>query len=61
MYFPDVEKADWINTVIQQLWPFVGKYVKTIIFDQVRCHVVVAINYKACEWYLFILTILDQN
>ncbi|ESO10642.1 extended synaptotagmin-like protein 2b [Helobdella robusta] len=31
VYFPDVERAEWLNKMIQQMWPYIGEHVcKTI-------------------------------
>nr|XP_039266944.1 extended synaptotagmin-1-like isoform X3 [Styela clava] len=36
VYFPDVEKAEWLNTVLEQLWPYVSDFVKNIIVEKVE-------------------------
>ena len=36
IYFPDVEKAEWVNNILQQLWPYIGEYVKTVIIEEVH-------------------------
>lgn len=31
VYFPDVERAEWLNKMVQQMWPYIGAHVcKTI-------------------------------
>ena len=33
---PDFEKMEWFNTILSQLWPFIGNYVKRIMKDQIE-------------------------
>jgi hypothetical protein len=28
VYFPDKERAEWLNNIIKQLWPNVNTYVR---------------------------------
>jgi hypothetical protein len=30
VYFPDKERAEWLNNIIKQLWPNVNNYVRSI-------------------------------
>jgi hypothetical protein len=32
VYFPDKERAEWLNNIIKQLWPNVNNYVRSIFF-----------------------------
>lgn len=36
VFFPDKERAEWINSVIQQLWPNVGRYTRKVITESVE-------------------------
>merc|ERR1719354_483913 len=36
IYFPDVERAEWINRIIKQLWPSIQGYFKSIISESVE-------------------------
>lgn len=36
VYFPDVERAEWLNKIFKQLWPSVNSYVKDIIRDKIQ-------------------------
>uniref|UniRef100_H2ZR68 Extended synaptotagmin-2 n=1 Tax=Ciona savignyi TaxID=51511 RepID=H2ZR68_CIOSA len=36
VYFPDVEKAEWLNKIMQQMWPYITNYVKTVIYEKVQ-------------------------
>lgn len=33
--FPDVERAEWINKILHQMWPFVGKILDKILRENV--------------------------
>ena len=36
VYFPDVEKAEWLNKMVKQMWPFVGEYMKKVLKTSVE-------------------------
>ncbi|KAK2914947.1 hypothetical protein Q8A73_005541 [Channa argus] len=33
--FPDVEKVEWLNKVLQQVWPFVGQYLEKLMVETI--------------------------
>ncbi|KAL1020891.1 hypothetical protein UPYG_G00006050 [Umbra pygmaea] len=33
--FPDVEKVEWINKILQQAWPFLGQYLEKLLMDTI--------------------------
>lgn len=33
--FPDVEKAEWLNKLIAQMWPFIGQYLEKMLSDTI--------------------------
>uniref|UniRef100_A0A3P9PLB5 Extended synaptotagmin 1 n=1 Tax=Poecilia reticulata TaxID=8081 RepID=A0A3P9PLB5_POERE len=33
--FPDVEKVEWLNKVLQQVWPFVGQYLEKLLMETI--------------------------
>ncbi|XP_055975951.1 extended synaptotagmin-1 [Sorex fumeus] len=33
--FPDVEKAEWLNKIVAQVWPFVGQYLEKLLAETV--------------------------
>ncbi|KAI5619470.1 extended synaptotagmin-1 isoform X1 [Silurus asotus] len=33
--FPDVEKVEWLNKVIQQAWPFIGQYLQKLLTESI--------------------------
>nr|XP_015199643.1 PREDICTED: extended synaptotagmin-1 [Lepisosteus oculatus] len=33
--FPDVEKAEWLNKILQQAWPFLGQYVEKLLLETI--------------------------
>ena len=37
VFFPDKERAEWINSIMKQLWPYVNEYVRTMLFTTVGC------------------------
>jgi len=36
VYFPDKERAEWVNNIIKQLWPNVNMYVRKMLFNTVE-------------------------
>ncbi|XP_059176680.1 extended synaptotagmin-1-like isoform X3 [Physella acuta] len=34
--FPDVERAEWINKILSQMWPYIGEYVEKILRENVE-------------------------
>ncbi|KAI7695247.1 hypothetical protein SSS_07770 [Sarcoptes scabiei] len=37
--FPDTERAEWINRIFKQMWPFLGEYVKTLLKNKVESNI----------------------
>uniref|UniRef100_A0A8C7JDI9 Extended synaptotagmin-like protein 1a n=1 Tax=Oncorhynchus kisutch TaxID=8019 RepID=A0A8C7JDI9_ONCKI len=33
--FPDVEKVEWMNQILQQAWPFVGQYLEKLLVETI--------------------------
>uniref|UniRef100_A0A672G9Z2 Extended synaptotagmin-like protein 1b n=1 Tax=Salarias fasciatus TaxID=181472 RepID=A0A672G9Z2_SALFA len=33
--FPEVEKVEWLNKVLQQVWPFVGQYLEKLLVETI--------------------------
>ncbi|TNN82482.1 Extended synaptotagmin-1 [Liparis tanakae] len=33
--FPDVEKVEWLNKVLQQAWPFIGQYLEKLLVESI--------------------------
>ncbi|KAJ8397069.1 hypothetical protein AAFF_G00011230 [Aldrovandia affinis] len=33
--FPDVEKVEWLNKILQQAWPFVGQYLEKLLVESI--------------------------
>ncbi|XP_052414465.1 extended synaptotagmin-1 [Carassius gibelio] len=33
--FPDVEKVEWLNKVIQQAWPYIGQYLEKLLTETI--------------------------
>lgn len=36
VYFPDVERAEWLNKIINQMWPYIGDFVKNLLTTSVE-------------------------
>ncbi|KAK7092651.1 extended synaptotagmin-2-like isoform X3 [Littorina saxatilis] len=36
VYFPDVERAEWVNKMIDQLWPYIGDYVRKLLQESIE-------------------------
>ncbi|XP_021349664.1 extended synaptotagmin-2-like isoform X3 [Mizuhopecten yessoensis] len=36
VHFPDVERAEWFNKILDQIWPFIGDYVKKLLMDSIQ-------------------------
>ncbi|VDK35374.1 unnamed protein product [Taenia asiatica] len=36
VYFPDVERAEWLNKVMQRMWPYITEYVNKVLVETVQ-------------------------
>lgn len=36
VFFPDVERAEWFNKIIHQIWPYLGDYVRNLLMKTVE-------------------------
>ena len=36
VFFPDRERAEWVNSILKQLWPYVNNYVRDTLFNMVE-------------------------
>ncbi|RUS77875.1 hypothetical protein EGW08_014349, partial [Elysia chlorotica] len=36
VYFPDVERAEWVNKIVRQMWPYIGEMVEKILREKVE-------------------------
>ncbi|XP_049904035.1 extended synaptotagmin-3 isoform X1 [Epinephelus moara] len=36
VHFPDVEKVDWLNKVLEQAWPFFGMYMEKLLKENIQ-------------------------
>uniref|UniRef100_A0A8P4G9C7 Extended synaptotagmin-3 n=1 Tax=Dicentrarchus labrax TaxID=13489 RepID=A0A8P4G9C7_DICLA len=39
VHFPDVEKVDWVNKVLEQAWPFFGMYMEKLLKEKIQASV----------------------
>uniref|UniRef100_A0A1B6EBI7 Extended synaptotagmin-2 n=1 Tax=Clastoptera arizonana TaxID=38151 RepID=A0A1B6EBI7_9HEMI len=47
VYFPDVDRAEWLNKILQQVWPNVNHYAKDLIKDVIEPNIQIALaEYK---------------
>ncbi|XP_063808699.1 extended synaptotagmin-1 [Pseudophryne corroboree] len=44
--FPDIEKAEWLNKIVAQMWPFIGQYLEKMLTDTI------APSIRACNTHL---------
>jgi c-di-AMP phosphodiesterase-like protein len=35
VFFPDIERAEWVNRIIKQAWPYANKYLDKAIFHDI--------------------------
>ena len=35
VFFPDVERAEWVNRIIKQAWPYANRYLDQAVFHEV--------------------------
>lgn len=36
VYFPDIERAEWLNKVIQRMWPYITEYIHKVLVETVQ-------------------------
>ncbi|XP_045210461.2 extended synaptotagmin-2-like isoform X2 [Mercenaria mercenaria] len=36
VFFPDVERAEWVNKMVAQMWPYIGEYVRELLMTSVQ-------------------------
>ncbi|XP_055996868.1 extended synaptotagmin-2-like isoform X4 [Ostrea edulis] len=36
VHFPEVERAEWFNKILDQIWPFIGDYVKELLTTNIQ-------------------------
>lgn len=40
VHFPDEERAEWINKILKQLWPFVNEYAKIVFKNNIESNII---------------------
>ncbi|XP_049921159.1 extended synaptotagmin-1 [Epinephelus moara] len=53
--FPDVEKVEWLNKILQQAWPFVGQYLEKLLVE------IIAPSIRASSIHLQTLSFTKVN
>ena len=38
VFFPDKERAEWVNNIMKQLWPYVNEFVNNIMSLMNKMH-----------------------
>jgi len=51
--FPDKERAEWINTIIEQIWPNIGAFIRDIIFGKIEPEVKKALKAYKISGFCF--------
>lgn len=36
VYFPDTERAEWVNKILKQMWPFVAEFLTGVLKSQIE-------------------------
>ena len=60
VFFPDKERAEWINSIIQQLWPNVGHYTRKLISESIEPAVKSALEGYGLNGFKFERVVLGQ-
>lgn len=60
VFFPDKERAEWINSILQQLWPNVGHYTRKIMTESVEPAVKSALEGYGLGGFRFEKVVLGQ-
>ncbi|XP_064644858.1 extended synaptotagmin-2-like isoform X2 [Lineus longissimus] len=40
VFFPDVERAEWVNKILEQMWPYIGELTKNILVEKVQPQII---------------------
>uniref|UniRef100_A0A0K8WMD0 Extended synaptotagmin-2 n=1 Tax=Bactrocera latifrons TaxID=174628 RepID=A0A0K8WMD0_BACLA len=47
VYFPDVERCEWVNKILKQVWPNANHFARTLVKETIEPNVALALaNYK---------------
>jgi len=60
VFFPDKERAEWMNSITKQLWPNVGHYTRKIIVESVEPAVKSALEGYGLSGFRFERVVLGQ-
>lgn len=39
VYFPDIERCEWLNRILKQVWPNANHYAKALLKDMIEPNV----------------------
>ena len=60
VFFPDKERAEWVNAIIHQLWPNVGHYTRKLISESIEPAVKAALEGYKLNGFRFERVVLGQ-
>ena len=60
VFFPDKERAEWVNAIIHQLWPNVGHYTRKLISESIEPAVKAALDGYGLKGFRFERVVLGQ-
>lgn len=49
--FKDTERAEWINRILKQMWPFIGEFVKNLLKNKIETNIEQMSDY--CKGFRF--------
>ncbi|EDV93593.1 GH18195 [Drosophila grimshawi] len=53
VYFPDVERAEWLNKILKQVWPNANHFARTIVKEVVEPNVALALSQYKMNGFRF--------
>lgn len=60
VFFPDKERAEWVNAIIYQLWPNVGHYTRKLISESIEPSIKTALEAYKLNGFRFERVVLGQ-
>ncbi|XP_037945716.1 extended synaptotagmin-2 isoform X2 [Teleopsis dalmanni] len=53
VYFPDVERCEWVNKILKQVWPNANHYARTLVKETIEPNVAAALAYRKINGFRF--------
>uniref|UniRef100_A0A0K2UPA4 Extended synaptotagminlike protein 2a [Tribolium castaneum] n=1 Tax=Lepeophtheirus salmonis TaxID=72036 RepID=A0A0K2UPA4_LEPSM len=60
VFFPDRDRAEWLNSIIKQLWPNVGHYTRKLLSESIEPAVATALEAYKLNGFKFDRVVLGQ-